>query len=116
MSIVGPRPEQPEFVERLELKLPYYNRRHLIKPGLTGWAQVRCGYAGSNTGSARKLCHDLFYIKHRSMGLDLAILLETLRALVADRQFPAPAVTIAQDRQPLADRTPQHTVGSHAVS
>ena len=76
MSIVGPRPEQPEFVERLGHGLGYYDRRHMIKPGLTGWAQVRCGYAGSDAGSALKLCHDLFYLKHRSFGLDLAILLE----------------------------------------
>jgi exopolysaccharide biosynthesis polyprenyl glycosylphosphotransferase len=88
MSVVGPRPEQPEFVEHLERMLPYYNRRHLIKPGLTGWAQVRCGYAGSDAGSAWKLCHDLFYLKHQSLGLDLAILAETARTLVADRQFP----------------------------
>jgi exopolysaccharide biosynthesis polyprenyl glycosylphosphotransferase len=88
MSVVGPRPEQPEFVEHLEHMLPYYNRRHLIKPGLTGWAQVRCGYAGSDAGSAWKLCHDLFYLKHQSLGLDLAILAETARTLVADRQFP----------------------------
>jgi exopolysaccharide biosynthesis polyprenyl glycosylphosphotransferase len=91
MSIVGPRPEQPEFVERLEHGLRYYDRRHLIKPGLTGWAQVRCGYAGSDEGSALKLCHDLFYLKHRSFGLDLAILLETVGTLVADSQFPSPA-------------------------
>lgn len=89
MSIVGPRPEQPEFVERLEHTLPHYNRRHLIKPGLTGWAQVRCGYAGSDAGSEWKLCHDLFYLKHHSFWLDLAILAETARTLVADRQFPA---------------------------
>ncbi|MEJ7786739.1 MAG: sugar transferase [Solirubrobacteraceae bacterium] len=67
----------------------YYSRRHLIKPGLTGWAQVRCGYAGSDTGSAWKLCHDLCHLKHRSFALDLAILLETFRSLLADRQFPA---------------------------
>ena len=92
MSVVGPRPEQPEFVERLEHALPHYSRRHLIKPGLTGWAQVRCGYAGSDAGSAWKLCHDLFYLKHQSLWLDLAILAETARTLVADRQYPAPVV------------------------
>jgi exopolysaccharide biosynthesis polyprenyl glycosylphosphotransferase len=88
MSVVGPRPEQPEFVERLEGSLPHYSRRHLIKPGLTGWAQVRCGYSGSDSGSAWKLCHDLYYLKHQSLGLDIAILLETVRTLIADRQFP----------------------------
>ena len=87
MSVVGPRPEQPEFVERLEAWVPYYTRRHLVKPGITGWAQVRCGYAGSDVGSAWKLCHDLSYLKHRSLGLDLVILGETIRTLVADRQY-----------------------------
>jgi exopolysaccharide biosynthesis polyprenyl glycosylphosphotransferase len=91
MSVVGPRPEQPHFVEWLERSVPHYNRRHMIKPGLTGWAQVRCGYAGSDAGSAWKLCHDLYYLKHRSLALDLAILAETTRMLVADRQVPARA-------------------------
>jgi exopolysaccharide biosynthesis polyprenyl glycosylphosphotransferase len=95
MSVVGPRPEQPEFVERLERTLPHYSRRHLIKPGLTGWAQVRCGYAGSDSGSAWKLCHDLYYLKHQSFGLDVAILLETVRTLIADQQFPAGDVETA---------------------
>jgi exopolysaccharide biosynthesis polyprenyl glycosylphosphotransferase len=78
MSLVGPRPEQPEFVERLEATLPFYQRRHLIKPGISGWAQVRCGYAGSETGSLWKLSHDLYYLKHRRMALDLAIMWESV--------------------------------------
>jgi exopolysaccharide biosynthesis polyprenyl glycosylphosphotransferase len=82
MSIVGPRPEQPEFVERLEGLLPFYSRRHLIKPGITGWAQVRCGYAGSDIGSAWKLCHDLYYLKYRSPMFDLSILGETLATIL----------------------------------
>jgi exopolysaccharide biosynthesis polyprenyl glycosylphosphotransferase len=82
MSIVGPRPEQPEFVERLEGLLPFYSRRHLIKPGITGWAQVRCGYAGSDIGSAWKLCHDLYYLKYRSTMFDLSILGETLSTIL----------------------------------
>ena len=85
MSLVGPRPEQPEFVERLEEFIPFYERRHLLKPGLTGWAQVRCGYAGSDTGSAWKLSHDLYYLKHGSLCLDIALLGETLRAVVGLR-------------------------------
>jgi exopolysaccharide biosynthesis polyprenyl glycosylphosphotransferase len=98
MSIVGPRPEQPMYVESLEATVPYYSRRHLIKPGITGWAQVRCGYAGSVEGSAWKLCHDLYYVKHRSLGLDLVILGETVRTLFADRQYPGgivPSGTVA---------------------
>lgn len=89
MSIVGPRPEQPEIVEHLEQVVPFYSRRHLVKPGITGWAQVRCGYAGSEVGSAWKLCHDLYYLKHRSLSLNLVILGETLRTLVADPQYSA---------------------------
>ena len=94
MSIVGPRPEQPAFVERLENVVPFYSRRHLIKPGLTGWAQIRCGYAGSDVGSAWKVSHDLYYLKHRSMWLDLVILGETLRTLVADPQYTAEPATV----------------------
>jgi exopolysaccharide biosynthesis polyprenyl glycosylphosphotransferase len=86
MSLVGPRPEQPEFVDRLERLLPFYQRRHLLRPGITGWAQVRCGYAGSDIGSAWKLCHDLYYAKHRSVGVDLLILCETLSTLVFERE------------------------------
>ena len=86
MSLVGPRPEQPEFVERLEEFIPFYERRHLLKPGLTGWAQVRCGYAGSDKGSAWKLSHDLYYLKHRSLSFDIAILGETVRTLFSDSQ------------------------------
>jgi hypothetical protein len=58
-----------------------------VKPGLTGWAQVRCGYAGSDIGSAWKLSHDLYYLKHRTMAFDLAILGETFRTLFADRRY-----------------------------
>jgi exopolysaccharide biosynthesis polyprenyl glycosylphosphotransferase len=78
MSLVGPRPEQLGFVLRLEATLPFYQRRHLIRPGLTGWAQVRCGYAGSDDGAAWKLCNDLYYVKYRSLGLDLLVLIETI--------------------------------------
>ena len=84
MSVVGPRPEQPAFVARLERFVPYYERRNLVKPGITGWAQVRCGYAGSDVGSAWKLCHDLFYLKHRSASFDLVILIETVRMMFRD--------------------------------
>ncbi len=82
MSLVGPRPEQPQFVERLERAVPFYTRRHLIKPGITGWAQVRCGYEGSDEGSLWKVSHDLYYLKHRSLALDLAIVWETVLTLL----------------------------------
>jgi lipopolysaccharide/colanic/teichoic acid biosynthesis glycosyltransferase len=77
MALVGPRPERPEFAGDLESQIPQYNRRQLVKPGLTGWAQVRCGYAGSEQGTAWKLCHDLFYVKHRSLLGDVLILVQT---------------------------------------
>jgi exopolysaccharide biosynthesis polyprenyl glycosylphosphotransferase len=87
MSMVGPRPEQPLFVEQLERTIPFYSPRHQIRPGITGWAQVRCGYAGSESGTAWKLCHDLYYLKHRSIWLDLKILARTLVAVAADCQW-----------------------------
>lgn len=87
MSMVGPRPEQPLLVEQLEATIPFYSRRHHIRPGVTGWAQVHCGYAGSQCGTTWKLCHDLYYLKHRSIFLDLKILLRTALAVVADHQW-----------------------------
>jgi exopolysaccharide biosynthesis polyprenyl glycosylphosphotransferase len=92
MSLVGPRPEPPELVDELSGLVPYYERRALVKPGLTGWAQVRCGYAGSRFGTAWKMCHDLYYIKHRSAAFDLLILLQTVHVLVErDREEQLPA-------------------------
>ena len=77
MTLVGPRPERPEMVAELERRFPHYTRRHLVKPGIAGWAALRCGYAGSDLGTAWKLCHDLFYIKRRSVLADTMILAET---------------------------------------
>jgi exopolysaccharide biosynthesis polyprenyl glycosylphosphotransferase len=77
MTLVGPRPERPEIVSALERRFPHYTRRHLVKPGIAGWAALRCGYAGSDLGTAWKLCHDLFYIKRRSVLVDSLILAET---------------------------------------
>ena len=87
MTLVGPRPEQPELVSELEHRFPHYERRHLVKPGITGWAQVRCGYAGTKEGSAWKLCHDLYYLKHRSLLTDVMIICETLRTMGHQSQF-----------------------------
>lgn len=94
MSLVGPRPEQPEFVERLERAVPFYTRRHLIKPGLTGWAQVRCGYEGSDEGSLWKVSHDLYYLKHRSLALDFAIMWETVLTLLRPKPHNVDAETV----------------------
>ncbi len=93
MSLVGPRPEQGAYVDELSQLIPFYTQRHVVKPGITGWAQVRVGYAGSLEGTAFKLCNDLYYVKHHSLSLDLAILLETLRTLVADKQYVEPPST-----------------------
>ncbi|MFN2468215.1 MAG: sugar transferase [Gaiellaceae bacterium] len=82
MSIVGPRPERPEFVELLEDTVPFWNRRHLVKPGITGWAQVSCGYSADAEGTVEKLSYDLWYLRHRSLAVDLGICAKTLRALV----------------------------------
>ena len=84
MSLVGPRPEPVELVAALELQFPNYERRHLVKPGVTGWAQIRCGYAGSEMGSAWKLCHELYYLKHRSLLADLLLVVETVGTLPLD--------------------------------
>jgi exopolysaccharide biosynthesis polyprenyl glycosylphosphotransferase len=82
MSIVGPRPERPEFVEQLSRLIPHYRQRHLIKPGLTGWAQIHFGYGATVDDARRKLCFDLYYLKHRSIDLDFAILIRTLGTFV----------------------------------
>jgi exopolysaccharide biosynthesis polyprenyl glycosylphosphotransferase len=77
MSIVGPRPERPELVTELEKQVPFYRARLLVKPGLTGWAQVNYGKGASFSGSAEKLEYDLFYIKHRGLVMDMSIILRT---------------------------------------
>jgi len=78
MSIVGPRPERPEFVEMLEASIPYWSRRLLMKPGMTGWAQVRCGYASDCASAAEKLSYDFWYMRHGSLAVDLAVCIETV--------------------------------------
>jgi sugar transferase (PEP-CTERM system associated) len=85
MGFVGPRPERPEFVELLAQEIPYYGLRHVIRPGLTGWAQVRYNYANTIDDSRLKLQYDLFYIKNLSIGLDLLILFETAKTVLLRR-------------------------------
>jgi len=82
MSFVGPRPERIEFVQQLEKKIPYYQIRHLVKPGLTGWAQVNFHYGASVEDSIEKLQYELYYIKHRSFVLDFSILLRTIKIII----------------------------------
>jgi exopolysaccharide biosynthesis polyprenyl glycosylphosphotransferase len=78
MSIVGPRPERPEFVESLEAAIPYWSRRLLMKPGMTGWAQVRCGYASDCASASEKLSYDFWYMRHGSLAVDLAVCIKTV--------------------------------------
>ena len=77
MSIVGPRPERPEFVAMLEADVPFWSRRLLLKPGVTGWAQVRCGYASDCATSAQKLSYDFWYMRHSSLAVDVAVCVRT---------------------------------------
>ncbi len=85
MSFVGPRPERPEFVEELSEKLPYYAERHRVKPGLTGWAQIRYPYGSSDDDAKEKLQYDLYYVKNFSIYLDLLILLQTAEVVMTGK-------------------------------
>lgn len=84
LSFFGPRPERPEFVKELSLRLPHYKMRHLIKPGLTGWAQINFPYGSSVEDALEKLQYDLFYIKNRSLALDVSIALKTLKTIISN--------------------------------
>ena len=85
MSLVGPRPERPEFVKELNEKISHYHLRHLVKPGLTGWAQINYPYGASVEDALKKLHFDLYYIKNRSLFLDISIILKTINIFL--RQF-----------------------------
>lgn len=82
MSIVGPRPERPEFVSGLEETIPYYSKRHTVKPGLTGWAQLNYSYGASEEDAAEKLKYDLYYIKNQTLMLDILIILQTVEVVL----------------------------------
>jgi exopolysaccharide biosynthesis polyprenyl glycosylphosphotransferase len=81
MSVVGPRPERPEFIPMLEEAIPFFTRRLLVKPGITGWAQLRRDYASDCEGAADKLSYDLWYLRHRTLTVDLAICAKTFSTL-----------------------------------
>ncbi|MEK7146908.1 MAG: sugar transferase, partial [Patescibacteria group bacterium] len=81
LSFVGPRPERPEFVKPLKEQVPFYEMRHLIKPGITGWAQINYRYGSSVEDAYEKLQYDLYYLKNRSLFLDIAIILKTIKSL-----------------------------------
>jgi lipopolysaccharide/colanic/teichoic acid biosynthesis glycosyltransferase len=85
MSFIGPRPERPEFVDELEEQIPFYRARLSVKPGITGWAQVRYHYGASVGDALEKLQYDLYYVKNVSLFLDLLILLNTIQVVLFAR-------------------------------
>jgi sugar transferase (PEP-CTERM system associated) len=85
MNFVGPRPERPHFVKQLAEEIPYYEQRHLIEPGLTGWAQIKYPYGSSIEDARQKLQYDLYYIKNQSLALDATILFETIKTILFGR-------------------------------
>jgi sugar transferase (PEP-CTERM system associated) len=85
MSLIGPRPERPAFVEQLTQQIPFYGQRHVVKPGVTGWAQVRYSYGASVEDAIEKMQYDLYYVKHMSLMFDVMIALETIKTVVLRR-------------------------------
>jgi lipopolysaccharide/colanic/teichoic acid biosynthesis glycosyltransferase len=82
MSFVGPRPERPQFVAELSKSIPYYDLRHYVKPGITGWAQILYPYGASINDAREKLQYDLYYLKNYSIFLDINILLQTIQVIL----------------------------------
>jgi lipopolysaccharide/colanic/teichoic acid biosynthesis glycosyltransferase len=82
MSFVGPRPERPEFVSKLSEHIPYYKERHILKPGLTGWAQLNYPYGSSMDDAYQKQLYDMYYVKNHSLFLDCLILLQTVEVVL----------------------------------
>jgi lipopolysaccharide/colanic/teichoic acid biosynthesis glycosyltransferase len=85
MSFVGPRPERPFFVDMLKKEIPFYSERHVVKPGVTGWAQIWYRYGASKEDALQKLKYDLYYIKHMSVVLDLSIIFDTVKIVLLGR-------------------------------
>jgi lipopolysaccharide/colanic/teichoic acid biosynthesis glycosyltransferase len=85
MGFVGPRPERPEFVEMLAREIPFYEVRNAVRPGITGWAQVRYKYGNTLEDAKEKLQYDLYYIKNMSLGLDLMIMFQTIKIVLLGR-------------------------------
>ncbi len=82
MSLVGPRPERPVFVQDLRKTIPYYDLRHTVRPGITGWAQVKFRYGASAEDAHMKLQYDLYYVKRLSFGIDMSVLVQTVRVML----------------------------------
>ena len=98
MSLVGPRPERPEFVEQLTEEIPFYGQRHTVRPGVTGWAQVRYKYGATKEDALEKLQYELYYIKNMSLALDLVIMFHTVKTMISGAEHggggraPVPSV------------------------
>ncbi len=101
MSFIGPRPERPEFVRQLETQIPYYDYRHIVKPGISGWAQINLPYGASFKDAKEKLNYDLYYVKNYSLALDFLVLLQTARVIIwptkSTRVIPVP---LAEPQRP----------------
>jgi len=82
MSLVGPRPERPEFVGKLKESIPYYSERHSVQPGITGWAQLHYAYASSEEDAIEKLQYDLYYVKNHGLALDIMTILQTVEVVL----------------------------------
>src|SRR6185312_11373560 len=82
MSFIGPRPERPFFVDQFSAEIPFYRERHAVKPGISGWAQINYPYGASLEGARQKLAYDLYYVKNRTIFLDLLILVQTVRVIL----------------------------------
>jgi len=90
MSLVGPRPERPEFVEQLTREIPFYGQRHSVRPGVTGWAQVRYKYGATMEDALEKLQYELYYIKNMSLALDLVIMFHTVKTMISGAEHGQP--------------------------
>jgi sugar transferase (PEP-CTERM system associated) len=103
MSFIGPRPERPEFVRQLVAEIPYYNYRHIVKPGISGWAQINFPYGATIKDAKEKLNYDLYYIKNYSLALDLLVLMQTARVILwptkGTRVAPAPLAEPQRTRE-----------------
>ena len=102
MSLVGPRPERPEFIEELTRDIPFYGQRHVVRPGVTGWAQVKYKYGASKEDALEKLQYELYYIKNMSLALDLVIMIHTIKTMISGAEHGhAPAKpTLAPASEP----------------
>ena len=115
MSLVGPRPERPEFTEKLASYIPFYNERHLVQPGLTGWAQICFPYAASIESAARKLQYDLFYIKNMGFMMDVAIILKTFKTIIVglrhEEEFLPVSSPLEDSIAPASGASPESSEG-----